>query len=397
MDWHKDLGFTDRLRAIQSLTLAYQQASSQDAFAEAQAQARQFEIEAYDHATSKEKYDQICQKAIDAAEATSSLIVSNNTSTSPDQDIFPDTGPSDGSAPGETFGQYKSCFHHFGGLHSTIYRSKADNGLMLAIKITIPHLMTAPHDAHREVRLLREASNQYVIPLIDTFKLDEGRLALVFPFLRFDFDHLLRRDMVTATQTRSILRDMFSGLAHIHKLGIIHRDIKPSNILMDLPNGPAYLADFGISWKEGDPGSERSDSKITDVGTTCYRAPEILFGHRGYDRALDLWAAGCVVAESTVVGHRSLFDSGPLGSDLSLIHSIFQTLGTPDQNSWPGVHVLPDWGKVEFHPFAAQSWDDILPGASSKGRDLVQQLVCYESSQRLSADEALHHPYFSTP
>ncbi|KAJ5798803.1 uncharacterized protein N7503_006308 [Penicillium pulvis] len=346
MDWHKNLGFTDRLRAIQSLTLAYQQASSSDAFAEAQAQARQCENEAYDHATSKEQYDQICQNAIDAAEATSSVAVPND-SSHPSQDVFPDSTTSDESTLGETFGQYKSCFHHFDGLHSTIYRTKAQDGSVRAIKITIPHLMTAPHDAHRE--------------------------------------------------TRSILRDMFSGIAHIHKLGIIHRDIKPSNILMDSPNGPAYLADFGISWKEGDAGSEPSDSKITDVGTTCYRPPEILFGYRGYGTALDLWAAGCVVAESTVVGHRSLFDSGPLGSDLSLIHSIFQTLGTPDEISWPGVHVLPDWGKVEFHPFAAQSWDDILPGASSKGRDLVRQLVCYESSQRLSADEALQHSYFSAP
>lgn len=55
--------------------------------------------------------------------------------------------------------------------------------------------------------------------------------------------------------------------------------------------------------------------------------------------------------------------------------------------------MLPDWGKVEFHPFAAQSWDDILPGASSKGRDLVRQLVCYESSQRLSADEVSGSQY----
>lgn len=196
-------------------------------------------------------------------------------------------------------------------------------------------MMTAPHDAHREIRLLREAASPHTIPLIETFKLDEGRLVLVFPFLRFDFDHLLRRDMVTANQTRSILKDMFQALAHIHELGIIHRDIKPSNILMDSPEGPAYLADFGISWKEGDPGCEPSHIKITDVGTTCYRPPEVLFGYREYDTTLDLWAAGCVVAEATVVGHRSLFDSGPVGSDLSLIHSIFQKLGTPDENDWP--------------------------------------------------------------
>lgn len=195
--------------------------------------------------------------------------------------------------------------------------------------------MTAPHDAPREARLLREASGDKVLPLIETFNLDGGRLVLVFPFLRHDFEHLLRRDMVTAAQTRNILRDLFQALDHIHKLGIIHRDIKPSNILMDSPDGPAYLADFGISWKEGDPGSEPTDQKITDVGTTSYRAPEILFGYRGYGTALDQWAAGCVVAEAIAVGHGQLFDSGPVGSDLSLIFSIFKTLGTPNEQNWP--------------------------------------------------------------
>ncbi|KAJ5161674.1 hypothetical protein N7492_007066 [Penicillium capsulatum] len=394
MEWRKDLGFSDRLRTIQSLTTAYQQTSSTAAFAEAQAQARRLENEAYDQATSKEEYDRMGQHGIDAAETTKSVVPDthlNQAEVAP-QELDLTIEPS----IGEKFGQYTSCFHHFDGLHSTIYKSKAEDGTVCAVKITVPHLMTAPHDAHREARLLREASNPHVISLIESFMLDGGRFVLVFPFLRYDLDHLLRRDMVTATQLRSILRDLFKALAHIHTLGIIHRDIKPSNILLDSPNGPAYLADFGISWREGDPGSEPVNQKITDVGTTCYRPPEILFGDRGYGPALDLWAAGCIVAEGIAVGHRQLFDSGPVGSDLSLISSIFQALGTPDERSWPGAHKLPDWGKVEFHRFPGQAWDDILPGASSNGRDLSRQLLCYESSQRLSAAEALGHPYFST-
>ncbi|KAJ5082394.1 hypothetical protein N7532_011437 [Penicillium argentinense] len=386
MDWRKDLGFTDRLKAIQSLTTAYQQTSSPAAFAEAQVQARREETEFYNQANSKGEYSRMCQQAVDAAETTN---FATPTITSSDQ-IQDDTQePELSSEPtvGEKFGPYTSCFHHFDGLHSTIYKSTAEDGTVRAIKITIPRLMTAPHDAPREARLLREAHNDRVIPLIETFTLGGGRLVLVFPFLRYDFEHLMRRDMVTATQTRNILRDLFQALDHIHKLGIIHRDIKPSNILMDSPNGPAYLADFGISWKEGDSGSEPSDQKITDVGTTCYRPPEVLFGYRGYGTALDQWAAGCVVAEAITVGHGQLFEPGPLGSDLSLIFSIFKTLGTPNEHSWSEVVQLPDWGKVEFQSFPAQSWDEILPGSSSNGRDLASHLVCYESRQRFSAEE----------
>ncbi|KAJ5126925.1 hypothetical protein N7448_007704 [Penicillium atrosanguineum] len=371
MDWRNGLGFTDRLRVIQSLTTAYQQASSASAFTEAQTQARRYETEAYENAVSKEEYDGICQQAIDAAETTS---VAPVTSTDELQDAPQESEASDVPV-GEKFGQYSSCFHHFDGLHSTIYKAKAADGTVRAVKITIPHLMTAPHDAQREARLLREAHGPHTVSLIETFRLDGGRLVLVFPFLRYDLEHLFRRDMVTATQTRSILRDLFQALAHIHKTGIIHRDIKPSNILMDSP---------------------RWTRKITDVGTTCYRPPEILFGDKSYGTALDLWAAGCVVAEAIGVGHRALFDSGPVGSDLSLIVSIFKTLGTPNEQKWPGAQGLPDWGKVQFYDFPAQVWDDILPGASSNGRDLARQLLCYESSERLTAEEALGHPYFST-
>lgn len=244
------------------------------------------------------------------------------------------------ASTGEVIGQYRSCFHHFDGIHSTIYKSKLEDGTLRAVKVTVPYMMTAPHDARREARLLREAAHANIIPLIETFNLDGGRFVMVLPFMRYDFEKLLRRDMVTAAQTRSILRDLFRALAHIHDMGILHRDIKPSNILMDSPNGPAYLADFGVSWKEGDAGSEPPTEKITDVGTTCYRPPEILFGFKGYGTALDMWAAGCVVAEAIAVGHRQLFDSGPVGSDLSLIFSIFKQLGTPDEQRWP-VSITP--------------------------------------------------------
>ena len=289
----------------------------------------------------QEEYDRMCQQAIDAAETTRSVASTTNCDrhvqgVAQEPELPPD------HPGGEKFGAYTSCFHHFDGLHSTIYKSKAEDGTVRAIKITIPQLMVAPHDAQREARLLREAQSTHVVPLVETFKLDGNKLVLVFPFLRYDFEHLLRRDMLTATQTRSVLRDLFHALAHVHGVGIIHRDIKPSNILMDSPDGPAYLADFGISWKEGDPGSEPSNKKITDVGTTCYRPPEILFGARVYGNSLDLWAAGCVVAEAITVGHPPLFDSGPVGSDLSLIHSIFMKLGTPDEHIWP-VSLCPMW------------------------------------------------------
>ena len=124
----------------------------------------------------------------------------------------------------------------------------------------------------------------------------------------------------------------------------MHRDVKPSNILLAAISGPAYLADFGIAWRDGDRDSEKPDEKITDVGTSCYRAPELLFGWSGYGEGVDLWAAGCVVAEVEREG-RELWDAGEGGSELALLQSVFEGLGTPNEERWP-VSAMHLWGIV---------------------------------------------------
>ncbi|KAL8734297.1 MAG: hypothetical protein Q9166_001495 [cf. Caloplaca sp. 2 TL-2023] len=251
--------------------------------------------------------------------------------------------------PKEIIGPFRATYYK-SGLFSTIYKACIPTcgepcGDM-AYKVTVPSQCTPPHNPLREARILAKAkiidirgNNKNIIPLIDTFHLSGGKYALQFKFFPIDLDALLHSSkcpFLTPRRTTRILRSLFSGLAHLHTLNIIHRDIKPSNILLETLDGPVYIADFGIAWTDDDPASEPSDSKITDVGTTAYRPPELLFGHRSYGCELDMWAAGCVVAE-IVAGkpHPSLFDSGPLGSDLALIQSIFKTLGTPTDEIWP--------------------------------------------------------------
>ena len=194
--------------------------------------------------------------------------------------------------------------------------------------------MSPPHNSQREARILRSAASQTVIFLLSTLNVAGGHFLLMFPFMPYDFSTLLHKGLLNPRQIRAHLRCLFEALAHLHSLSVIHRDVKPSNLLLASPDGPAYLADFGIAWQQGDADSEHADEKITDVGTTCYRPPELLFGHSGYTEALDMWAAGCVVAEAVSAG-KSLFEAGDLGSELALIKSIFTTLGTPTDVAWP--------------------------------------------------------------
>ena len=204
--------------------------------------------------------------------------------------------------------------------------------------MTTPSQALPPHDPYREARILNHVVHPSIIPLLSASTLPGGLYLLVFPFVPFDLDTLLHthlREGHALSHACSILHDLFSALAHLHSLGIIHRDVKPSNILLASPAGPAYLADFGIAWMPGDRASEPAEQKVTDVGTTSYRPPELLFGHAAYGCSIDLWAAGCVVAELFLEYGKTLFDSGALGSELALIQSIFKTLGTPTLKIWP--------------------------------------------------------------
>ncbi|KAI9800635.1 MAG: hypothetical protein M1825_003957 [Sarcosagium campestre] len=401
---------------------------------EAQKKARQVEETAFYSAKSRIEYGCAIQAELQRLISAGAKNAQDGLSATSDSDKCEDE---DEDGNGQTFGQYINAIHHATGLFSTIYKARprstaaaaaAAAPRFVALKITLSGSMTAPHDSKRELGILRFLSTptassaccSNIIPLLDSFSLAGGRLALVFPFIPSDLSQILHTasttdEPLTGRQAISILHDLFSALAYIHTHGIIHRDVKPSNILLASPSGPAYLADFGIVWAPSAipcsspaSSSEPATKKITDVGTTSYRPPELLFGHTAYDTTLDLWAAGCVTAEvlsstfsASPTAHSPppqapsssprqqttcLFDSGPLGSELSLIQSIFRSLGTPTDETWPEARTFPDWGKMQFHAFPARSWEEILPRVvDPAARDLVARLVRFESGQRMSA------------
>ncbi|KAK8154763.1 putative cell division protein kinase [Phyllosticta citrichinensis] len=402
MDWRAAVSFSERLAKIVKIThnykLAYPNVPPVDVSKEAQA----LEGGAYADAGSFADYEHRCDSIIEELWpeiASSGNANAQQAAEDEDKDLL--------AGPHADIGKYKGAVHFRNGLFSEVYKarkpdvgtgSKAQNGSLVALKLTTPAMMSAPHDSEREARILSKAKSEEknIVPLLETFSLSGGRFVLVFEYMPWDLDHLLQKQISSRTQIQSIIKDLFIALAHIHSLGILHRDIKPSNILLKSPSGPAFLTDFGIAWQDGDKASEPADQKITDVGTTHYRAPELLFGNHRYGPSLDMWAAGCVVAEAACLNGQPLFDSGELGSDLALIQSHFKILGTPDLEVWPGARDCDDWGKMEFYRYAPKPWEDVLPSCDGRARDLVSKLVAYESSTRLTAAEALRHEYFQS-
>lgn len=147
---------------------------------------------------------------------------------------------------------------------------------------------------------------------------------------------------------------LLEGLAFIHKHGIIHRDIKPDNILMYVEEPVTLvITDFGISYDTKNSKQliqEPLDNKITDISTSFYKAPELIFSCKNYTTAVDVWSLMVVVTQWFQSSGEfptvpAIFDNGSNiledgnGSDIRLILSIFEKLGIPPAEQWQEVKI----------------------------------------------------------
>ncbi|KAH8284862.1 hypothetical protein KR054_001934 [Drosophila jambulina] len=243
-----------------------------------------------------------------------------------------------------------------------------------------------PSSALREICLLKELKHKNIVRLIDVLHSDK-KLTLVFEHCDQDlkkyFDSL--NGEIDMAVCRSFMLQLLRGLAFCHSHNVLHRDLKPQNLLIN-KNGELKLADFGLARAFGIPVKCYS----AEVVTLWYRPPDVLFGAKLYTTSIDMWSAGCILAELADAG-RPLFP----GSDvLDQLMKIFRVLGTPNEDSWPGVSHLSDYVALPSFP-AITSWSQLVPRLNSKGRDLLQKLLVCRPNQRISAEAAMQHPYFT--
>ncbi len=176
---------------------------------------------------------------------------------------------------------------------------------------------------------------------------------------------------------------ILNGLNYCHSKRIIHRDLKPQNLLID-KNGVIKLADFGLARAYSVP----IKTLTHEVETLWYRAPEILLGQKEYALPVDMWSVGCIFAE--MVEKRPLFMGD---SEIDQIFKIFSLHGTPNNIAWPGVTNLPDF-KPTFPKFKGVDGKTHFKNFDELGLDLLMQMISLDPAKRISAKQALKHPYF---
>lgn len=250
-----------------------------------------------------------------------------------------------------------------------------------------------PHNPFREAKILALLKKP-CIPLLETFRDHEQRFTLVFPYMPLTLSGLVEQGSLTSVQVRTIFMDVFQALKDVHSKGIIHRDIKPQAILLASPDGPAYLSDFGTAWHPDlSISSEPADAKILDIGTGPYRAPEVLFGDKSYGTAVDIWGAGCMLAECARQPPSPLFESRAVhedGNQLGLILSIFKTIGSPTRDSWPEAQYFRTPPFEIYQTFEGRPWEDILSDVDEGWADMVKKMVRYDSN-RMTAEKVSYH------
>uniref|UniRef100_A0A3Q2CDR6 Cyclin dependent kinase 18 n=1 Tax=Cyprinodon variegatus TaxID=28743 RepID=A0A3Q2CDR6_CYPVA len=179
---------------------------------------------------------------------------------------------------------------------------------------------------------------------------------------------------------------LLRGLSYCHKRKILHRDLKPQNLLIN-DKGELKLADFGLARAKSVPTKTYSN----EVVTLWYRPPDVLLGSTEYSTHIDMWGVGCILFEMAT--GRPMFPGATIKEEL---HLIFRVMGTPTEETWPGISGNEEFRSYLFPQYRSQPLINHVPRLDTEGIDLLTALLLYDTRTRISSEAAQHHPYFQS-
>uniref|UniRef100_A0A8C4NYX6 non-specific serine/threonine protein kinase n=1 Tax=Dicentrarchus labrax TaxID=13489 RepID=A0A8C4NYX6_DICLA len=245
----------------------------------------------------------------------------------------------------------------------------------------------------REIKILENLrGGPNIISLIDIVKDPVSRTpALVFEHVNnTDFKQLYQT--LTDYDIRFYMYEILKALDYCHSMGIMHRDVKPHNVMIDHEHRKLRLIDWGLA-EFYHPGQEYN----VRVASRYFKGPELLVDYQMYDYSLDMWSLGCMLA--SMIFRKEPFFHGHDNYD-QLVR-IAKVLGTED------LYDYIDKYNIELEPrfndilgrHSRKRWERFVHSenqhlVSPEALDFLDKLLRYDHQARLTAREAMDHPYF---
>ncbi|XP_064207899.1 calcium/calmodulin-dependent protein kinase type II subunit alpha-like [Anguilla rostrata] len=229
--------------------------------------------------------------------------------------------------------------------------------------INTKKLSTRDHQKlDREARICRLLKHPNIVRLHDSIS-EEGHHYLIFDLVTGGelFEDIVAREYYSEADASHCIQQILEAVLHCHQMGVVHRDLKPENLLLaSKSKGAAVkLADFGLAIEvEGD-----QQAWFGFAGTPGYLSPEVL-RKDPYGKAVDLWACG-VILYILLVGYPPFWDEDQ--------HRLYQQI------------------KAGAYDFPSPEWDTVTPEA----KDLINKMLTINPAKRITASEALKHPWIS--
>ncbi|XP_048659151.1 mitogen-activated protein kinase 12-like isoform X3 [Marmota marmota marmota] len=232
---------------------------------------------------------------------------------------------------------------------------------------------------YRELRLLKHVKHENVIGLLDVFTPatsieDFSEVYLVTTLMGADLNNIVKCQALSDEHVQFLVYQLLRGL----------KDLKPSNVAVN-EDCELKILDFGLA--------RQADSEMTGyVVTRWYRAPEVILNWMRYTQTVDIWSVGCIMAE--MITGKILFK----GNDhLDQLKEIMKVTGTPPAEfvqklqSAEAKNYMKGLPELEKKDFAS-----VLTNASPLAVDLLEKMLVLDAEQRVTAAEALAHPYFES-
>ncbi|CAE6409239.1 unnamed protein product [Rhizoctonia solani] len=279
------------------------------------------------------------------------------------------------------------------GTYATVFkgRSRTTNEIVALKEIHLDAEEGTPSTAIREISLMKELKHVNIVRLHDVIH-TETKLVLIFEYCEQDLKKYMdthgERGALDPNTVRSFMYQLLKGTAFCHDNRVLHRDLKPQNLLINR-KGELKLGDFGLARAFGVPVNTFSN----EVVTLWYRAPDVLLGSRTYNTSIDVWSCGCIFAE--MITGVPLF-RGRDNQDQLL--NIMRIIGTPDERVLRKIAAdSPEIQLKQYPRYPKVPWQQVVPKASPQAIDLLERLLQFDPTKRITAQEALSHPYFATP